>query len=292
MTPRTLSQYSDVLHPVSFQKRDPAGTPWPTVIDIQDLFRFCQWVPDPDNPSYPWGWAWFIERTRLIACEDLAVDSADWTALSQATNPRIAAGAALFALLRPERPPFRTDRQFLEHVAGAFDSAGGTGDPYRDAIQHICNELQSEIEAYLEFASSPPFLYMGPLPPLHFVQRICPLETSWPAYTHRAMKIVRSQWKIGPSWLFARAMIGSARSAAAVLAARFAESIRSRVSPDARSRPDYLLESEARAFAHLAITEHRDRGFLADHIRWLATTRHIPGGLVRTRQTSQTGTQK
>ena len=94
-------------------------------------------------------------------------------------------------------------------------------------------------------------------------------------------------WSAGE---FARAMIGSERSSAAVLAARFAESIRHRVSPHKRPRPDYLSEPEARTFAYLVISEYRERGFLVEHIRDLATIRHLPGRIIRTRHETATGT--
>ena len=122
MRRRYRPQFLDVLEPVTFHELDPAGNRWPTLDEIEDFHGFIRWELNADDPSAPWGWAWIIDRTRYLACEELTIAPADWTRLSNATNPRIATATALFALLRPDRPPFRTDRQFLKHVADAFDS--------------------------------------------------------------------------------------------------------------------------------------------------------------------------
>ena len=289
MMRRYRTQYSDILDPFDFRELDPAGNPWPSLEDIDEFMGCVPWTPDPDDPWYRWGWSWIIDETPERACEELRITPANWTRLSKATNPRIAAATALFALLRPQRPPFRTDRQFLKHITDAFNSTAPLTDPYRDAVEHICKELHREIEDCLQH-SDPPFVYPGPLPHPHYIQRIYPFESSWPAFMWDARRIVRSEWKCAPSWEFARAMIGSERSSAAVLAARFAESIRYHVSPHAESRPDDLLEAEARAFSYLVVTEYRERGFLVGHIRELATTRHAPGQFIRVRRETQTGT--
>ena len=289
MRRRYRAQFPDVLEPVSSLEFDPAGNRWPTIDEIEDLHGFVRWELDADHPSTPWGWAWLIDRTRHLACEELTIAPADWTRLSQATNPRFATAAALFAMLRPDRPPFRTDRQFLKHVAEAFNSTAPVTDPYRDAVEHICTELHGEIELWMERDGHPGFVYSGPLPHLTHLQRIHPYEPDWPAFMYRARQIVRRDWRCIPSWEFARAMIGSERSSAAVLAACFAESIRHCVSLHKRPRPDHLFEPEARTFAYLVITEYRERGFLVEHIRDLATTRHVPGRIIRTRHETQRG---
>ena len=50
-----------------------------------------------------------------------------------------------------------------------------------------------------------------------------------------------------------------------------------------------LWKPGARTFAYLIITEYRERGFLAEHVRDLATTGHAPGRIIRIPPPTETG---